>query len=212
MVMQSKNLLEYMGVPTVQAPSEGEAQCAYICQKNLVYAVSSQDSDSILFNAPRLVRNLSMTGKRKLPRQGTYIDIKPELIELASVLESMGVTREQLIMVGMIVGGDYNPGGIKGYGPKKALELVKKEKTLDKVLEKIKWEFDVPAQEIFDLYMNPDVDKNASFEFKSPQPDKILKLMVDEHEFSQERVEKIIKALTESKESNQQKSLGSWIK
>jgi flap endonuclease-1 len=211
MIQQSKNLLEFMGIPIVQAPSEGEAQCAYLCQKDLVYAVSSQDSDSLLFNAPRLVRNLSMTGRRKLPRQNTYIEIKPEIIELESVLKNLGVTREQLIIIGLLVGGDYNP-GIKGYGPKKALELVKKEKTLKNVLEKIEWNNEMPAEEIYDFYLNPEIEKNVNFEFKSPQPEKIMNLMVGEHEFSQERIEKIIKVLTESKESNKQKSLGSWLK
>ncbi|MFH1229479.1 MAG: flap endonuclease-1 [Candidatus Aenigmatarchaeota archaeon] len=211
MIEQSKNLLEYMGIPVIQAPSEGEAQCAHLCRKGLVYAVSSQDSDSLLFNSPKLIRNISVTGRRKLPRQDTYVEIKPELIELDSVLKALGVTREQLIVAGMLVGSDYNP-GIKGYGPKKAIELVKSEKTLENVLKKIEWKYDVPAEKIYDFYLNPVVDDRANFEFKSPQPDKIIKFMVDEHEFSLERVEKIIKVLTESKESNQQKSLGSWIK
>ena len=211
MIQQSKDLLEFMGIPIMQAPSEGEAQCAYLCQEGSVYAVSSQDSDSLLFNSPRLVRNLSMTGRRKLPRQDTYVEIKPELIELESALKNLGITREQLIIIGLLVGGDYNP-GIKGYGPKKALELVKKEKTLKKVLEKIEWNHEMPPEKIYDFYLNPVIERNINFEFTDPQPEKILKFMVDEHEFSQERIEKIIKILTESKESNQQKSLGSWFK
>jgi len=207
MIDQSKTLLNYMGIPIVQAPSEGEAQCAYLCQKGLVYGVSSQDSDSLLFNSPRLIRNLSITGKRKLPRQDTYIEIKPELIELEKVLKELGVTREQLIMIGLLVGTDYNP-GIKGYGPKKALELVKKEKTFDKVLKSVEWNFETPAKEIYDFYLNPPVEKNVKIESMQPQPDKILELMVDGFEFSQERVEKVIKTLSTSK----QKSLGSWLK
>ena len=207
MIEQSKALLNFMGVPIVQAPSEGEAQCAYLCQKGLVYGVSSQDSDSLLFNSPRLIRNLSITGKRKLPRQDTYIEIKPELIELADVLKELGITREQLIIIGLLVGTDYNP-GIKGYGPKKALEIVKKEKTLDKVLKNIEWNFETPAKEIYDFYLNPPIEKNVKIESIQPQPDKILNFMVDEFEFSQERVEKVIKTLSMSK----QKSLGSWLK
>jgi flap endonuclease-1 len=207
MIEQSKALLNFMGVPIVQAPSEGEAQCAYLCQKDLVYGVSSQDSDSLLFNSPRLIRNLSITGKRKLPRQDTYIEIKPELIELADVLKELGITREQLIIIGLLVGTDYNP-GIKGYGPKKALEIVKKEKTLDKVLKNIEWNFETPAKEIYDFYLNPPIEKNVKIESIQPQPDKILNFMVDEFEFSQERVEKVIKTLSMSK----QKSLGSWLK
>jgi len=207
MIEQSKLLLEYMGIPIVQAPSEGEAQCAYLCQKGLVYGVSSQDSDSLLFNSPRLVRNLSMTGKRKLPRQEAYIEIKPELIELERVLKELGIKKEQLIILGLLVGTDYNP-GIKGYGPKKALELVKKEKTLDGILKKIEWNLEIPAEEIYKFYLNPPIEKDVKIENLQPQPEKILSFMVDEHEFSQERVEKVIKGLSASK----QRSLGSWIK
>lgn len=88
---------------------------------------------------------------------------------------------------------------------------MKKEKTLKGVLEKVGWDHDIPAEEIYDFYCNPSVEKDVKFEFKSPQPDKIVKLMVDEHEFSLERIEKIIKVLTDSR-ANQQKSLGSWLK
>lgn len=206
MIDQSKNLLDYMGIPVVQAPSEGEAQCSYICEKNLAYAVASQDSDSLLFNSPRLIRNLSITGRRKLPRQGVFVEVKPELIELKDVLKELGITREQLIMLGLLVGTDYNP-GIEGYGPKKALTLVSKEKTLKNVLSNVEWNWDIPAENLYDFFLNPPVNK-VEINFKTMQPDKILKLLVDDHEFSQERVEKVIKTLTEARQT----SLGNWLK
>jgi len=207
MIDQSKLLLNYMGIPFIQAPSEGEAQCSYLCHKGLAYAVSSQDSDSLLFNSPRLIRNLSITGKRKLPRQDVYIEIKPELIELSHVLKELKIKIEQLIILGLLVGSDYNP-GIKGYGPKKALELVKKEKTLENVLKKIEWNYEIPAKDIYEFYLNPPLDENVKIEHPQLQSEKILKLLVDEHEFSQDRIEKVIKNLTAAKQS----SLGSWLK
>ncbi len=206
MIEQSKNLLKYMGIPVVQAPSEGEAQCAYLCKKNLVYSVASQDGDSLLFNSPRLLRNLSITGRRKLPRQDVYIEVKPELIELKNVLKELGINRKQLIMIGILVGTDYNP-GIKGYGPKKALSLVVKEKTLKNVLKKIEWNNDIPAENIYEFFLNPPINKNIDVKFKPLQPDKILKLLVEEHEFSQDRIEKVVKTLTDARQT----SLGSWL-
>lgn len=205
-IEQSKSLLDYMGIPVVQAPSEGEAECAYLCEKNLVYSVASQDSDSLLFNSPRLVRNLSITGKRKLPRQGVFIDVKPELIELKDVLKELKISREQLVMVGLLVGTDYNP-GIRGFGPKKALSLVTKENTLKNVLSNVEWDFDTPAEKIYEFFLNPPTTE-ADINFKPLQADKILDLLVNEHEFSQERVEKVIKTLTDAKQT----SLGSWLK
>jgi len=204
---QSKNLLNFMGMPVVQAPSEGEAQCAYLCDKNLVYSVASQDSDSLLFNSPRLIRNLSITGRRKLPRQDVFIEVKPELIELKNVLDELKINRSQLVLIGLLVGTDYNP-GIEGYGPKKALGLVKKEKTLKNILKKIEWNCDIPAEDIYEFFLKAPVNKDTDISFEPAQADKILRLLVDEHEFSQERVEKVIKTLTEAKQT----SLGSWLK
>jgi len=204
---QSKNLLNFMGIPVIQAPSEGEAQCAYLCEKNMVYSVASQDSDSLLFNSPRLIRNLSITGKRKLPRQDVFIEVKPEIIELKDILDELKINREQLILIGLLVGTDYNP-GIEGYGPKKALALVRKEKTLNNVLKKIEWNTDIPAEDIYEFFLNAPVNKDVKIDFGQVQADKLLKMLVDEHEFSKERVEKVIKTLTEAKQT----SLGSWLK
>ncbi|MBI4896274.1 MAG: flap structure-specific endonuclease, partial [Candidatus Aenigmarchaeota archaeon] len=39
----SKELLDALGVPVVQAPSEGEALCSLMCKNNDVYAVATQD-------------------------------------------------------------------------------------------------------------------------------------------------------------------------
>lgn len=216
MVDQAKALLSAMGVPWIQAPSEGEAQCACLTKKGKAFAAASQDYDSLLFGSPVLVRNLSITGKRKIPRKDIYIEIKPEIIELNKVLEELKITREQLIMIGMIIGTDYNP-GIKGYGPKKALELVKKCKSLDDMLKKIDWEkqFEengvepVDAKDIFEFFLNPPCKDVEKIEFSPPDKQKIIKILVDEFEFSYERVEKHVKILEQSKET--QSSLSRWF-
>lgn len=204
---QSKRLIEYMGMPVVQALSEGEAQCAYMCQAGKVYSVASQDSDSLMFNSPRLIRNLSITGKRKLPRQNVFVDVKPELVEMKDVLSDLGITREQLVVLGLLVGTDFNP-GIEGIGPKKALAMVKKEKTLKNVLEKVKWEHEIPAEDIYEFFLNAPSNKDVDLKFDAIDAEKIESMLVGEHEFSKDRVDKVIKALTDSK----QKTLGSWFK
>ena len=195
-----------MGLPHVQALSEGEAQCAHMCKEGQVFATASQDFDSLLFGSPRLVKNLSITGKRKMPRQEGFYYVYPELIELDKIKKETGLTREQLIVIGLLVGSDFNP-GIKGIGPKKALNLVKKEKTIEKVLEKVEWNTDISAEKIYDFYISPPV-KEVEIQFKQMQSDKIMKFLVDEHEFSPERIEKVIKAL----EKVTQNSLQSWLK
>jgi flap endonuclease-1 len=211
MVNDAKVLLDAMGVPWLVAKSEGEAQCAFLCKKGEVDYSASQDYDSLLFNSPSLVRNLSITGKRKLPRKEAYIEIKPEIIELKEVLSSLGITKEQLIIIGMLVGTDYNK-GIKGIGPKTALKIVKENKTLKKVLAQVKWEDEVDPEEIYNFFLDPPVNEKYKIEFKQPDREKIIKFMVDEHDFSLERVEKVIEKLQQAYSAGTQASLRGWLK
>lgn len=152
LIEDAKKLLELMGIPIVQAPSEGEAQAAYMAAKGSVYASASQDYDSLLFGAPRLVRNLTITGKRKLPGKNVYVEIKPELIILEEVLKELKLTREKLIELAILVGTDYNPGGIKGIGLKKALEIVRHSKD---PLAKFQKQSDVDLYAIKEFFLNP---------------------------------------------------------
>ncbi|MCD6312629.1 MAG: flap endonuclease-1, partial [Thaumarchaeota archaeon] len=123
-IESSKKLLTLMGLPVVQAPSEGEAQAAYLASRGDAYASGSQDFDSLLFGSPRLIRNLSIVGRRKLPGRKEYVEVEPELIHLNKLLEELGITREQLIDLAILVGTDYCE-GVKGVGPKTALKLIK---------------------------------------------------------------------------------------
>ena len=211
MIEESKKLLDALGIPWIQAKSEGEAQACYLVKNNDAYAVGSQDYDSILFGAERLVRNMSVTGRKKFIK-GAWIQIEPEIIELDKVLKELEMNRNQLIITGILIGTDYNPKGIKGIGPKNALKLVKEEKTLDKVLKKIDWNFDIDAEEIYNFFLNPPIEKKYKIEYKEPDKNKIMKLLVDEHDFSIDRVEKNIDKLLEVKKQGSQASLGDWLK
>ncbi len=194
MVEESIQLLDYMGIPSIKAPSEGEAQLAKMVMEGCIWASSSQDWDSLLFNSPRLVRNLSITGKRKLPKKQVYINIKPEIVELNKVLQNLGITREQLITIGILIGTDYNI-GVKGVGPKTALRLIKKYKTNKRVLENVKWEEDIDFEEVFDFFLNPPVINKYEIKWKEPNAVKLMEFMVEEHSFSEKRVENVINIL-----------------
>ncbi len=211
MVEDAKELLNAMGLPWIVAKSEGEAQCSYLCMKGIVDFSASQDYDSLLFGSPRLARNLSITGRRKLPRKEVYVEIKPEVIELEEVLKEHGITREQLVMVAMLVGTDYNK-GISGVGPKTALKLVKQHKTLENVLKAVKWEDETDPYEIFEFFLNPPVEEDVKVEWKRPDEERIIEFMVEEHDFSRERVEKALEKLMKSYESGRQATLASWFK
>jgi len=109
-LQDARRLINAMGLPVVQASSEGEAQAAYMAIKGSVDLVGSQDYDSLLFGAPQVVRNLAITGRRKLPGKNIYVDVEPEMIDLEEGLKSLGITRRQLVEIGIMCGTDYNPG------------------------------------------------------------------------------------------------------
>ncbi len=207
MVANSKQLLDALGIAWVQAPGEGEAQAAYMCAKGDVYATGSQDFDSLLFGSKRLLRNLSITGKRKIPGKSIMIDVHPELIELDKVLSSSGISREQLVAVAILVGTDFNPNGVKGYGPKKALSLVKKEGTLEAVMDEVKWEFSAGPEEIADIFLKPDVTESYEVKRKNLNVESVRKLLCDEYDFDTGRVQGVIDRIQKSKGGKSQKSL-----
>ena len=216
MIEESKELLESMGIPVIQAPSEGEAQAAYMARTNTkVYASVSQDYDSLLFGVPILIRNLTVSRKRKT--YSGYVEIKQEVIELDKVLNVLEINLEQLICLGILVGTDYNPKGIPGIGQKKALDIVRKYKVPYEIFKSVEEQImGLPEedrfdwQEIFSLFYKPRVE-NVNFEFKGFDEDKIKEILVQRHDFSEERVQKQIDKMKELKTKNQQKSLGKWF-
>jgi flap endonuclease-1 len=140
MVSEAKELLSLLGIPVIDALSEAEAQASRYVAEGFAYAVVSQDADCLVFGAPRMIRNLSISGRRKKPGTPLYITVEPELVELSRVLAENGLTHDQLINLCMLVGTDFNPGGIKGIGPKKALKLVKEHSSPEALFSAAKWE------------------------------------------------------------------------
>ncbi|MEM0131040.1 MAG: flap endonuclease-1 [Saccharolobus sp.] len=219
MISEGKRLLEAMGIPIVQAPSEGEAEAAYINSIGMSWTAASQDYDSILFGAKRLIRNLTISGKRKLPNKDVYVEITPELIETDLLLKKLEITREQLIDVAILIGTDYNPGGIKGIGPEKALKIIKKYGKLEKAIEygeipKIQITFDI--NEIRNLFLNPQVVKpEKELQIETPREDEIIEILVNEHNFNEERVrnglQRLNKAIREIRDISRQTGLDQWF-
>ena len=209
-IESSVKLLRLMGIPVVQAPSEGEAQAAYITAKGDTDYTGSQDYDSLLFGSPRLARNLAITGKRKLPGKNVYVDVKPEVILLDENLKKLGISREQLVDVALLVGTDYNE-GVKGVGAKKALSIIKKCGDIFKALKLLKAEIDVERiAKIREFFLNPDVTDEYDIKFGKPDVEGIIEFLCEEHDFSRERVEKAVEKLSSGIEAKQM-TLEDWF-
>jgi flap endonuclease-1 len=206
-------LLDLMGLPWVQAPSEGEAQAAHMTRNGEANYCASQDYDSLLFGAPRLLRNVTISGRRKLPSKNIYVDVVPELVQLDRVLKECGLTHEQLIDVGILIGTDFNPDGIKGLGPKTALKLIKQHGTLENSLPHIKnAEFPHPPESIREIFLNPEVRDDYTLVWKEPDVEGIVNFLVREKDFSEDRVRKSLERMQQGSAKQKGKmTLEKWF-
>lgn len=195
----SRELLALMGVPVVQAPSDGEAQGAYMCAKGDVWASASQDFDSILFGAPRLLRNVTITGRRKVPGKDIYRDVKTEVIESKEFLESLGIDREQLVDVCILMGTDFN-GGISGIGPKKGLKLIKDHGDLEHALAHL--DVEIPEyQEIREIFLDGRYSDEYVTRPGNMDRDGIVEFMTG-YDFSEKRVTSVLDRIEGSRKIN----------
>jgi flap endonuclease-1 len=203
----AKKLLNLLGIPWVQAPSEGEAQAAFMAQKGDVWASNSKDYDSLLFGTPRLVRFLSINSKEWLPSKGKARRVLPEVIELNKFLNYHKITRSQLIDMGILIGTDFNI-GVKGIGPKTALKLIKKHGKIEDIPNEIQKKLPNNIEVIRDLYLNPIVTEEYSVTPGLLQEEALESFLCTEKNFSTKRVNTLINRMRK-KES--QKSLKDYF-
>ncbi|MBM3230434.1 flap endonuclease-1 [Candidatus Pacearchaeota archaeon] len=206
MLDECKQLLRAMGIAVYQAPGEGEMQCAELVKRGDAWAVASQDYDAIAVGGSRLLQNLTLAKTRKTASGVVYI--APELITYVDTLQTLELDSDQLICLAILVGTDFNPGGVRGIGPKKALSLVREKKYPVAIFEELvaqgKCDFD--WSEIFTIFKQPHVSKEPVVWPKYDRK-KILALLVEEHEFSTERVGKQLDELEAVMREQKQKTL-----
>jgi len=206
MVKESKELIKALGIPIIQSPCEADAQGSYMCEKGDVWAFASSDHDCLLYACPRILPNLTLSQKRKT--FGGYVYTKPELISLKDVLNKLNLNHDQLITLAILIGTDYNVQGIPGIGPKKAIKIIQEYQTPEKVFMNVEHNFD--WKKIFNIFKNMKIKKSYKLEWKPLDPEKILKLLVEKHEFSKDRVLSILNKKPEKPKKNA--SLDNWIK
>lgn len=210
MINDAKRLLDLLGVPYIQAPSEAEAQAAYMASNGSVWAASSKDYDSLLFGASRLVRYLTITGKEYLPSKDTFRPLKPELIILQELLKHHEITRNQLIDIAILIGTDFNQ-GVKGIGPKKALKLIKTYGQLENLPNEISSKLSGRRNEVRKIFMEPKVTQNIRLEYGELQEEELYRFLCQERDFSRNRVETAVRRMKEFYSRRSQTELGKWL-
>ena len=210
MVEDSKHLLDLFGIPYIQAPSEGEATAALLTTTGHADVAASQDFDSILFGARKLVRNFTNSGRRKLPNRNTYIEIEPEIIDYKKNLEALGITREQLIDVGILIGTDFNPDGFERVGPKTAIKMIREYGKLEDVTQIQEQLEMIDYNAIRKIFLEPEVARVDKIEFGEVKYDGIINYLSNERSFSRDRVNSSLNRLKKSLEKKSQ-TLEKWF-
>lgn len=209
MIDESKELLSHMGIPWIQAPSEGEAQASVMSRDMIVDGVVSQDYDCLLFGARLVFRNLTLMGKRKLPGRNIYVNVSPEYIDLQENLSALSISWEQLIHIGVLVGTDFNS-GLEHTGAKTALNLIRKHGNIYEVLRAKNAEID-NLDRILDLFRNPPHVNVRDIRLSSPDAQALRKFLCHDHDFSESRVDPYIETLLNALRKDAQKNLDSFF-
>ncbi|KAJ3098724.1 Elongation of fatty acids protein 2, partial [Physocladia obscura] len=204
-----KKLLKLMGVPYLDAPCEAEAQCAALARAGKVYAAGSEDMDTLTFATPILMRHLTFSEARKMPVME---------IELAKVLEGLEMTMDQFIDMCILLGCDYCD-SIKGIGPTRAVALIKEHKNIETILKHLDRSKyivaeDWPFAEARELFRKPDVVDAVDVDIKWEAPDEeaIVKYLVGDKGFNEERVRSAIQKLIKTRTGTTQGRLGDYFK
>ena len=208
-IKQSKELLDTLGIPYVQAPSEGEAQASYMVKKGDAYAVGSQDFDCLLIGSPVLVINLTSSSRRKLPGKKAYAKVCPKQIRLEPNLKSLGISHKQLVDMAILIGTDFND-GVKGMGPKRSLKLIKKTGNIENAVATIGGEnaptFD-EIRKVRKIFLEPKVTDDYSLSWSVPDNEKLIGMLCDEYQFTSERVEPVLEKFSNIESMMKQKTL-----
>lgn len=227
-------LLEVLKIPFITAPSEAEAYCAYLNKNNYVDAVATEDMDTLCFGAPTLLRNFNASKSKNLA-----IDE----YDLQEILKGMGMELDEFVNMCILLGCDYSK-TLKGIGPKKAVDFIKRGKTIEEIIEENRIE---PDEEFRfdtakDIFMNLsgdefnktyvceekiETDENGknvflsktnieniskiTFDVKTIEIDEVVKYMVNEKGFDQQRIENGVKKLRGCKVEGKQTRIESFV-
>ncbi|XP_040571090.1 flap endonuclease 1 [Lepeophtheirus salmonis] len=208
-VEEAKTLLKLMGVPTVSAPCEAEAQCAELSKGGLVYGVGTEDMDSLTFGTTILLRHLTFSEARKMPIKEFHID---------KVLEGFGLTQEEFIDLCILLGCDYCD-KIRGIGPKSAFKLMSEHKSIENLIKNLdSKKYSIPENWMFaearKLFVHPEVTPCSEINLKWEKPDEegLIKFMCEEKGFAEDRIRNGAKKLLKARQGSTQGRLDGFFK
>jgi len=213
-ISEAKELLLAMGINYIEAPSEAEAQISYLTSIGELDYTVSQDFDCLLFGSNNLVRNLTVSGKKKIPSKNIYLNITPEIIYLEKVIANLKINRKKLIWLALLIGTDFND-KVLGVGPITALKLVQESDSFENIISKLKEKgkiINFDYKEIQEIFLKPNICKAPKIIKGKFDYNKIKEILITKANFSEERIESSLnKYLKLKEERNKQKTIDDWF-
>ncbi|QLH75925.1 flap endonuclease-1 [Halosimplex rubrum] len=180
----TREVLELLDVPVIEAPAEGEAQATHMAREGAVDYVGTEDYDALLLGAPLTLRQLTSKGD-------------PELMDFEATLDDHGITWEQLVDAAILMGTDFNE-GVSGYGPKTAVTAVREHGDIWTVFE-AEDVYVENADRIRDLFLNPAVTDDYDLDREvEPDLEAARAFVCEEWEVAAEEVERGFERIEQS--------------
>ena len=168
---ECKYFLKLLGIPIIESEGEAEQTCAILQKKGIVDYTFTEDTDSLTFGAPKVLKSAKKVEKIIIT-------------DLNQILMDFKFNMDEFIDFCILCGCDYCP-TINRIGPKTAFELIKKYRNIETVLDNIKNKYKIPDN--FDyktarMLFNKDTVNDKKYEFKINNIDQnnLYKFIIDE--------------------------------
>ncbi|KAL0966839.1 hypothetical protein UPYG_G00300770 [Umbra pygmaea] len=189
----SLHLLNLLGVPVIKAPGDGEALCAHLVKQGKVDAVASEDMDTLTFGADVLIRQLNAKKDSEV--------VEYSLPKLLSILK---VTHKEFVDLCILLGCDYCD-KIAGFGPKRALTLIQRHRTIENIVLNINrkthpvplsWQY----QDARKLFLNAPLIEPSDLVWTEPDEEALVQFLCREKHVKEQRVRSRMVKFRETRE------------
>jgi len=175
-IKDTKLMLKTLGIPYVNSPEEADAQMVCLLQKNLVYAVATEDMDLLTFGGDRVLKNFFSTKENKIIE-----------VDRDKMLKQLKLTSKQFIDLTILLGCDYLP-TLSRIGYVKSFDYITQYKSLDKILEVVSkpdnYDYKTVREYFENATSNCNVPSEENLKIIKTDVDAIYKLLVDKFEFN----------------------------